>query len=58
MHRNVKQYLGLEDPQNGWWRRAASKRCDKRAERFFGKASKYPGSPKIQQRRQDLLCAA
>jgi hypothetical protein len=23
MHRNVKQHLGLEDPQNGWWRREA-----------------------------------
>jgi len=23
MHRNTKQYLGLEDPQNGWWRRAS-----------------------------------
>jgi len=21
MHRNTKQHLGLEDPQNGWWRR-------------------------------------
>jgi hypothetical protein len=26
MHRNVKQHLGLEDPQNGWWRRPAGKR--------------------------------
>jgi hypothetical protein len=131
LHRNVKQYLGLEDPQNGWWRRAASKRCDKKvagpqphksrgaaavqhtvpfiltvyalvllwyfrngdvqqdverarrrspwyrhknepsfgdmlaafrrrlwAERIFGKASKYPGSPKIHQGLEDLLCAA
>ena len=23
MHRNVKQFLGLSDPQNGWWRRRA-----------------------------------
>ena len=21
MYRDVKQFLGLEDPQNGWWRR-------------------------------------
>jgi len=26
MHRNVKQYLGLEDPQNGWWRRPKGRR--------------------------------
>ena len=26
MHRNVKQHLGLEDPQNGWWRRTAGRR--------------------------------
>jgi len=26
MHRNVKQYLGLEDPQNGWWRRPRGRR--------------------------------
>ena len=30
MHRNVKQYLGLEDPQNGWWRRPKGQRRDKR----------------------------
>ncbi len=30
MHHNVKHYLGLEDPQNGWWRRPAGKRHDKR----------------------------
>ena len=30
MHRNVKQHLGLEDPQNGWWRRAAGKRLKKK----------------------------
>jgi hypothetical protein len=28
MPRNIKQYLGLEDPQNGWWRRRAGKRRD------------------------------
>lgn len=26
MHRDVKQHLGLEDPQNGWWRRAKGHR--------------------------------
>jgi hypothetical protein len=30
MHRNVKQHLGLEDPQNGWWRRPKGRRRDKR----------------------------
>jgi hypothetical protein len=30
MHRNVKQYLGLEDPQNGWWRGPNGERRDKR----------------------------
>lgn len=30
MHRNIKQYLGLEDPQNGWWRRPKGKRRNKR----------------------------
>ena len=30
MHHNVKQYLGLEDPQNGWWRRPAGHRRDTR----------------------------
>jgi hypothetical protein len=30
MHRNVKQHLGLEDPQNGWWRRPAGKRLKKK----------------------------
>jgi hypothetical protein len=30
MHRNVKQHLGLEDPQNGWWRRPAGKRRKKK----------------------------
>ncbi len=30
MHRNVKQYLGLQDPQNGWWRRPAGERKDSR----------------------------
>jgi len=30
MHRNVKQHLGLEDPQNGWWRRPKGERRDKR----------------------------
>jgi hypothetical protein len=29
MHRNVKQHLGLEDPQNGWWRRPKGQRRDK-----------------------------
>jgi len=30
MHRDVKQNLGLEDPQNGWWRRSAGKRPKKK----------------------------
>lgn len=30
MHHNVKHYLGLEDPQNGWWRRPAGRRRDQR----------------------------
>jgi hypothetical protein len=30
MHRNVKQHLGLEDPQNGWWRRPAGRRKNKK----------------------------
>ena len=30
MHHNVKHYLGLEDPHNGWWRRPAGKRHNKR----------------------------
>lgn len=30
MHFNVKQHLGLEDPQNGWWRRPKGQRRDKR----------------------------
>jgi hypothetical protein len=28
MHHNIKQHLGLEDPQNGWWRRPAGQRRD------------------------------
>ena len=27
MHREAKQHLGLEDPQNGFWRRLHGKRC-------------------------------
>jgi hypothetical protein len=30
MHRNVKQHLGLEDPQNGWWRRLKGRRRNKK----------------------------
>lgn len=30
MHYNVKQHLGLEDPQNGWWRSPAGRRRDTR----------------------------
>jgi hypothetical protein len=26
MHHNVKEYLGLEDPQNGWWRNPQGQR--------------------------------
>ena len=28
MHRNIKQYMGLEDPQNGWWRNPRGQRRD------------------------------
>ena len=31
MHRDVKQHLGLEDPQNGWWRSPAGDRPEKTA---------------------------
>lgn len=31
MHRDVKQHLGLEDPQNGWWRSPAGERPEKTA---------------------------
>ena len=30
MHRNVKQHLGLEDPQNGWWRRPKGRRRNRK----------------------------
>ena len=30
MHRNVKQHLGMEDPQNGWWRRPKGQRRNKK----------------------------
>lgn len=30
MHRNLKQHLGLNDPQNGWWRRPHGKRRNTR----------------------------
>jgi len=30
MHRNVKQHLGLQDPQNGWWRRPKGKHRNKK----------------------------
>lgn len=30
LHRNLKQYLGLDDPQNGWWRHPAKQRRDDR----------------------------
>lgn len=30
MHRNVKQHLGMEDPQNGWWHRPKGKRRNKK----------------------------
>jgi hypothetical protein len=29
-HRNVKQHMGLEDPQNGWWRRSKGRRRNKK----------------------------
>ena len=28
LHRNAKQFLGLKDPQNGWWRRPRGQRRD------------------------------
>ena len=31
MHRDVKQHLGLEEPQNGWWRRPAGERRPRNA---------------------------
>lgn len=31
MHRDVKQHLGLEDPQNGWWRSPPGERPEKAA---------------------------
>ena len=43
MHHNIKQHLGLEDPQNGWWRRPAGRRRDKT----------IPG-PQAHQRRERL----
>lgn len=30
MHRNVKQHLGMEDPQNGWWHRPKGQRRNKK----------------------------
>ena len=30
MHRDVKQHLGLEDPQNGWWRNPRGQRRNQR----------------------------
>ena len=30
LHRNVKQHLGMEDPQNGWWRRSKGRRRNKK----------------------------
>lgn len=30
LHRDVKQHLGLEDPQNGWWRRPHGARARKK----------------------------
>jgi DDE superfamily endonuclease len=30
MHRDVKQHLGLEDPQNGWWRHPGGSRADRK----------------------------
>jgi len=30
VHRNLKQYFGLDDPQNGWWRRPGGQRKDNR----------------------------
>lgn len=30
LHRDVKQHLGLEDPQNGWWRRPHGRRAGKK----------------------------
>lgn len=30
LHRNLKQYFGLDDPQNGWWRHPGGQRRDDR----------------------------
>lgn len=30
LHRNLKQYFGLDDPQNGWWRHPPGQRRDER----------------------------
>jgi hypothetical protein len=30
LHRNLKQYFGLDDPQNGWWRHPAGQRRNDR----------------------------
>lgn len=30
LHRNLKQYFGLDDPQNGWWRHPRGERQDER----------------------------
>jgi hypothetical protein len=30
MHRNVKQHMGMEDPQNGWWPRPKGRRRNKK----------------------------
>jgi hypothetical protein len=30
LHRNLKQYFGLDDPQNGWWRHPGGERKDAR----------------------------
>jgi hypothetical protein len=30
LHRNLKQFFGLDDPQNGWWRHPKGQRRDDR----------------------------
>ena len=67
MHRNVKQHLGLEDPQNGWYREkkepsfgdmlAALKR-HLWTERNFSEPSDEQGSSKINDSLLDYLCVA
>ena len=46
MHHNVKQHLGIEDPQNGWWRHPAGQQKDTR----------IPGPQPHQRRGENAVC--